>query len=86
MNFFIHHQTGDSLSSCYHIGPSNYVDIEPTILNTFRAHSPISFKHWSLWCPILDPHLNHTPLKYRCPIIVSVQIRPSYLIWKQPKQ
>jgi hypothetical protein len=63
-----------------HIGPSNYVDNEPTILNKFRAHSLVSFKHWSLWSPFLDPHLDHIPLKYRCPIKVSVQIRSGYLI------
>ena len=50
-----------------HIGPSNYADIEPTILNKFRAHSLVSFKHWSFWSPFLDPHLNHILLKYGCP-------------------
>ena len=39
-----------------HIGPCNYVEFG--VVNIFRAHNLISFKHiMFFWCPFLDPHL-----------------------------
>lgn len=39
-----------------------------------QAHSPISFKYTSFWCPSLDPHLTKHHSIYRCPFNTSVGI------------
>lgn len=36
--------------------------------------------YMSFWCPSLDPHANHVPVKYRCPLKIIILIRPTYFI------
>jgi hypothetical protein len=51
--------------------------IESRMVYKIWARTQTSFKYTSLWCPFLDPHPNHTSLKYRCLLKVSNRIRPT---------
>ena len=49
--------------------PPMTLSVEPRMVNKFWACNPIASKHLSFFgCVFIDPHLTHTPLKYRCPI------------------
>ena len=51
--------------------------IESRTVYKIWARTQTSFKYTSLWCSFLDPHPNHTSLKYRCLLKVSNRIRPT---------
>ena len=49
--------------------------IEPRMATLFWACNSIYFKHMSFWYSFLESHLIDVPLKYRCPMKISNQIR-----------
>ena len=53
--------------------------IESRMVIIFRACTPIYYKHLLLLVSILEAKANHVPLKYRCLIKMSNQIRHIYL-------
>ena len=54
--------------------------VEPRMVVIFWAHNPISFYTRGLLASILGATPNHRPLKQRCSIKISNQIRHVYLI------
>jgi len=54
-----------------HLGPSTYV--ETRMVNKYLTPNPISLKHMSFLVSILGFTPSHTPLKYKCPIKISIE-------------
>ena len=48
-----------------------------------QRRSPISFRHVSLWCLLLDPHRTTYQSKYKGPIKKRNQMTPAHLRLKQ---
>ena len=52
---------------------------EPIMVNIFWAHSPISFEHMYFLVSILRSTPNCTPLKCRCPFMMTIWIWSTYI-------
>ena len=53
---------------------------EPRMINKYWGNNPLSWEtHVLFYTYSLDPHLSHTPLKYKYPLKIINHIRAIYL-------